>query len=58
MRSMRRFFHDRMGATVVEYGLIAALLSIAIISGAGAFGENLSSMFNLLSTKIEAPPAP
>ena len=41
MRSVRRIFNDKTGATVIEYGLIAALMSAAIISGVGAFGGSL-----------------
>ncbi|AGB72604.1 MULTISPECIES: Flp family type IVb pilin [Rhizobium] len=53
MRSVRRIFTDKTGATVIEYGLIAALMSAAIISGVGAFGGSLSNTFNLLSDTIQ-----
>ncbi|WP_409456570.1 Flp family type IVb pilin [Rhizobium lusitanum] len=53
MRSVRRFFNDRTGATVIEYGLIAALMSAAIISGVGAFGGSLATVFNTLSNTIQ-----
>ncbi|MGM4982491.1 MULTISPECIES: Flp family type IVb pilin [Rhizobium] len=53
MRSVRRFFNDKTGATVIEYGLIAALMSAAIISGVGAFGGSLASAFNILSNTIQ-----
>ena len=52
MRSVRRFFNDRTGSTVIEYGLIAALISVAVISGAGAFGQSLSGLFNTISTSM------
>lgn len=52
MRSVRRFFNDRTGATVIEYGLIAALMSAAIISGVGAFGGSLANVFNTLSNTM------
>jgi pilus assembly protein Flp/PilA len=58
MRSVRRFFNDRTGSTVIEYGLIAALLSVAIISGVGAFGDSLSGVFNHLSDTINGPATP
>ncbi|ENN87597.1 fimbriae associated protein [Rhizobium freirei PRF 81] len=54
MRSVRRFFNDKTGATVIEYGLIAALMSAAIISGVGAFGGSLSNTFSLLSNTVQA----
>ncbi|MBB5574161.1 MULTISPECIES: Flp family type IVb pilin [Rhizobium] len=57
MRSVRRFFRDETGATVVEYGLIVALMSVAIISGVGAFGTSLSAMFNYISNTVANSPA-
>ncbi len=33
------------GATAIEYGLIAALISLAIVAGATVFGEQLGAMF-------------
>ncbi|MDL2409534.1 Flp family type IVb pilin [Rhizobium calliandrae] len=56
MRSARRFFRDKTGATVIEYGLIAALVSVAIISGVGAFGGSLSAMFNHVSNTVNESP--
>jgi pilus assembly protein Flp/PilA len=58
MRSVRRFFNDKTGATVIEYGLIAALMSVAIISGFGAFGGSLTNVFNLVSTTLENQTTP
>jgi len=53
MRAVRRFFSDKTGATVIEYGLIAALMSAAIISGVGAFSNSLSNTFSLLSNTVQ-----
>ncbi|OCJ68799.1 pilus assembly protein [Agrobacterium tumefaciens] len=47
-----RFLKDESGATAIEYGLIAALISVAIIGGATAVGTQLSAMFTRLSTRI------
>jgi pilus assembly protein Flp/PilA len=47
-----RFMKDESGATAIEYGLIAALISVALISGAGLLGEQLNTQFNDLSTKM------
>jgi len=44
--------HDESGATAIEYGLIAALISVALITGAGALGTALNTQFNALSTKL------
>ena len=49
-----RFLKDESGATAIEYGLIAALISVALIAGATTLGNTLSTMFNGLSTKMNA----
>ena len=43
------------GLGSLVYGLIAALLSVAIISGVGAFGDSLSGVFNHVSDTINGP---
>lgn len=47
-----RLLKDESGATAIEYGLIAALISVALIAGAGALGNSLNSQFNALSGKM------
>ncbi|QCL95147.1 Flp family type IVb pilin [Agrobacterium tumefaciens] len=47
-----RFLKDESGATAIEYGLIAALISVAMIGGATAVGTQLSAMFSRLATKL------
>ncbi|MEK1896237.1 MAG: Flp family type IVb pilin [Rhizobium sp.] len=47
-----RFLKDESGATAIEYGLIAALISVALITGATALGSKLNIMFNNLSNTI------
>ena len=39
------FVKDESGATAIEYGLIAALIALAIIVGAGALGNALNEKF-------------
>lgn len=41
-----RFLNDEAGATAIEYGLIVAVLSLAIIGGVGTAGNSLSAMFS------------
>jgi len=41
-----RFVKDESGATAIEYGLIAALISVAVIAGVKTIGTKLSSTFN------------
>ncbi|MEM9999382.1 MAG: Flp family type IVb pilin [Pseudomonadota bacterium] len=47
-----RFIKDESGATAIEYGLIAALIALAIIVGAGALGSSLNSKFESISTSF------
>lgn len=44
-----RFMKDESGATAIEYGLIAALISVALIAGAGSLGNSLDNTFNAIS---------
>ena len=44
--SMRRVLRDEQGATAIEYGLIAALVAVAIFVGAQALGTSLNTLFN------------
>jgi len=50
-----RFAKDESGATAIEYGLIATLIGIAIIIGAGALGTKLNSVFQGVADEITAP---
>lgn len=50
-----RFVKDESGATAIEYGLIAALIAVAIIGGASALGTKLDSTFSGISSKINPP---
>ena len=43
---MARFLKDQSGATAIEYGLIAVLISIALIAGATTIGGKLSEKLN------------
>lgn len=55
-QTLRGFYRDEAGVTAVEYGLIAALIALAIIVGATALGVNLNALFNYIAGKV-APPA-
>jgi pilus assembly protein Flp/PilA len=41
--------HDDRGATAIEYGLIAALISVAIITAVTAVGTSLTATFNTVA---------
>jgi len=47
------FGSDESGATAIEYGLIAAMIAVAIIASMTAFGGSLASMFNMVSTRSQ-----
>ena len=49
-----RFLKDESGATAIEYGLIAALIAVAIIGAAQALGTDLSALFGGVSSKLKA----
>ena len=48
-----RFINDDTGATAIEYGLIAALISVAIIGAATTMGTKLSSTFATVSGQLK-----
>jgi pilus assembly protein Flp/PilA len=47
------FFKDESGATAIEYGLIAAGISVVIIATVNAIGTNLNGKFNTISTQLK-----
>ena len=47
-----RFLKDESGATAIEYGLIAALLAVAIITVVGLVGTNLTATFQKVADKL------
>ena len=49
---LTRLVHDESGATAIEYGLIAALIAVAIITAATSVGTSLSGTFNTVSTSL------
>jgi pilus assembly protein Flp/PilA len=58
MSMFRRFVKDDSGATAIEYGLIAALVSVAIIVALGTLGNNLNATFSDVAAELsQATPA-
>ena len=51
---LKNFANDETGATAIEYGLIAALIALAIVAGAGALGTSLNTQFSNISTRLNA----
>ncbi len=50
-----RFAKDESGATAIEYGLIAALIAVALITVLTAVGTNLNATFDKISTAVTPP---
>lgn len=49
---LKKFAQDTSGATAIEYGLIAALVSVAAIGALTAMGGSLNTMFTTVSTEL------
>ena len=49
---LNAFFADKSGATAIEYGLIAALVSVVAIGALAALGTSLSTIFSTVSTTL------
>ena len=47
-----RFLKDESGATAIEYGLIAALIAVAIIGGVSAVGTKVGATMNTVSESL------
>jgi pilus assembly protein Flp/PilA len=53
-RLLKSFLAARDGATAIEYGLIAALIGVTIVTGIGAIGGNLQTIVDTVATAIES----
>ena len=49
-----RFAEDESGVTAIEYGLIAALIAVAIIVAVTTVGTDLAAVFNSIATSLSA----
>jgi pilus assembly protein Flp/PilA len=52
-RSFLKFLSDQSGATAIEYGLIAAGISIAIVAVVNGLGSNLNTKFDSINTSLK-----
>ena len=52
MSKLVAFFKDETGATAIEYGLIAAGISVAIIATVNTLGGQLKNTFSNVSTQL------
>ena len=50
---LARFWNDEDGVTAIEYGLIAALIAVALVGGATLAGTGLNNLFTQVGTKTQ-----
>ncbi|HRK18234.1 MAG TPA: Flp family type IVb pilin [Hyphomicrobiaceae bacterium] len=48
-----KFAKDESGATAIEYGLIASLISVALIAASGTLGKNISNTFTKVANNVK-----
>ncbi len=53
--AFRKFAREEEGVTAVEYGLIAALIAVAVIATVYAIGTQLNTVFNKIKTCLTTP---
>ncbi len=51
---VKHFLHDESGATAIEYGLIAGLVSVAAIGALTLMGGSLNTMFTAVSGQLDS----
>ena len=54
MSALKRFLNDENGATAIEYGLIAALVAVALIGTLGALEGSLTDKFTAIGNTLDA----
>jgi len=55
LNNMTRFYRDEEGVTAIEYGLIAALIAVVIITAVTLIGTNLDKVFDYVADKLVTP---
>lgn len=58
MTMLKKLFKDESGATAIEYGLIAALLSVAIIAALSFVSEELNTAYQSVGTALKGSNTP
>ena len=53
LKHFLRMLKDRSGATVIEYCIIAGIISVAVVSGATAIGTSTNNSFNAVHAGFE-----
>ena len=57
MQTIKHFLQEEDGVTAIEYGLIAALIAVAIIGALTTTGTELANLFGRVSAKLAAAAA-
>jgi pilus assembly protein Flp/PilA len=52
MKNVMKFLKNKSGATAIEYGLIAALIAVAVIGGVSQLGSNANTTFTKVAAKM------
>jgi pilus assembly protein Flp/PilA len=52
LSAVKTFAADEDGVTAIEYGLLAALVGLAIVTGANALGADISSAFTAIGKRL------
>jgi pilus assembly protein Flp/PilA len=52
INALNRLVKDESGATAVEYGLMAALIGVALTAGATSLGKGLNTQFKTVADKV------
>ena len=52
MKTLTKLFRDDAGATAIEYGLIAALIAVVIVTAVTTVGGKLSNTFNSVASSL------
>ena len=53
MYLVKRLIQDEEGATAIEYGLIAGLVAVAIITALSLLGDSLNNLFSDVATQVD-----
>jgi pilus assembly protein Flp/PilA len=57
MKKLISFFKDEEGASMVEYGLLIALIAIAAVAALGLLGTSVKELFEDVKTELDKRPA-
>jgi pilus assembly protein Flp/PilA len=58
MRNISQFVRDEQGADLIEYALLAGLISLAAVAALGTVGTSITGLFDKISTKLNGITVP